>query len=230
MFCKECGIENNDNTLRCKSCYTYLKSSNSPLTGEDKVKVISFFILIFFPFFLLFGGVIITLIIIASIYIMKKNNKFTPMVNARKYIKDYLVFLVVALAALTAFLYYQNQRNDYYYHKADFEEHQQAKKHLKNKKEYVKNIVLNGSNNKIMGSEMPMPDRNGLFNANAGALITDAEIDAVSAYVANGMTGAGADVFAGTCFYCHGEKGEGVYYVAPSLNPMIFYNAQILEK
>ena len=81
----------------------------------------------------------------------------------------------------------------------------------------VKDVVLNGSNNHLLGSEMPMPDRNGLFNANTGALITDAEIDAVSAYVANGMSGAGADVFAGTCSSCHGEDGKGMEYVAPSV-------------
>jgi cytochrome c oxidase cbb3-type subunit 3 len=81
----------------------------------------------------------------------------------------------------------------------------------------VKSVVENGSNNQLLGSEMPMPDRNGLFNANTGALITDAEIDAVSAYVANGMSGAGADVFAGTCSSCHGEDGKGMEYVAPNI-------------
>ena len=81
----------------------------------------------------------------------------------------------------------------------------------------VKHAVENGSNNQLMGNEMPMPDRNGLFNANTGALITDAEIDAVASYVANGMSGAGADVFAGTCVACHGEKGEGMDYVAPNI-------------
>lgn len=81
----------------------------------------------------------------------------------------------------------------------------------------VKDVILNGSNNKLLGSEMPMPDRNGLFNGNTGALITDAEIDAVSAFVANGMTGAGADVYAGACAMCHGEDGKGMEYVAPSI-------------
>ena len=81
----------------------------------------------------------------------------------------------------------------------------------------VKNVILNGSNNHLLGSEMPMPDRNGLFNATTGALITDAEIDTVSAFVANGMSGAGADVFAGTCVSCHGEDGKGMEYVAPSI-------------
>lgn len=81
----------------------------------------------------------------------------------------------------------------------------------------VKFVIENGSNNKLLGSEMPMPDRNGLFNANSGALITDAEIDAVSAYVANGMSGAGADAYAGTCAACHGADGKGMDFVAPSI-------------
>ena len=81
----------------------------------------------------------------------------------------------------------------------------------------VKDAVEHGSNNKLLGTEMPMPDRNGLFNATTGALITDAEIDAVSAFVANGMSGAGADVFAGTCAACHGAEGKGMQSVAPNL-------------
>jgi len=81
----------------------------------------------------------------------------------------------------------------------------------------VKAVIENGSNNQLLGSEMPMPDRNGLFNMTTGALITDAEIDAVSDYVANGMSGAGADVFAGVCASCHGADGMGMEYVAPNI-------------
>jgi len=81
----------------------------------------------------------------------------------------------------------------------------------------VKYVVEHGSNNHLLGTEMPMPDRNGLFNANTGALITDAEIDTVSKYVANGMKGAGADVFAGACAACHGADGKGQPYVAPDI-------------
>ncbi len=82
----------------------------------------------------------------------------------------------------------------------------------------VKHVVENGSNNKLLGFEMPMPDRNGLMNANAGyAPITDSEIDVVSAYVANGMSGAGADVFAGTCAMCHGVDGTGVDNMGPNI-------------
>lgn len=81
----------------------------------------------------------------------------------------------------------------------------------------VKHAILNGANNHLLGTEMPMPDRNGLFNANTNEMITDAEIDLVSKYVANGMTGAGADVFQGVCASCHGVDGKGMEYVAPNI-------------
>jgi len=82
----------------------------------------------------------------------------------------------------------------------------------------IKGVILNGSNNHILGSEMPMPDRNGLMNANNNyAPITDAEIDKVASYVANGMSGEGADIFAGTCASCHGADGKGMDYVAPNI-------------
>jgi len=81
----------------------------------------------------------------------------------------------------------------------------------------VKDVIINGSNNMLMGSENPMPNRYGLFNANTESLITDAEIDLVSDYVANGMSGAGAEVFAGACATCHGADGKGMEYVAPNI-------------
>lgn len=64
-----------------------------------------------------------------------------------------------------------------------------------------------------------MPGKDGLFNANTGAMISDSEIEAVSNYVANGMkgTGAGADVFAGACASCHGVDGKGMGGMSPNL-------------
>lgn len=92
----------------------------------------------------------------------------------------------------------------------------------------VKHVINNGSNNQLLGMEMPMPDRNGLMNANTGALVTDAEIDAVAKYVAGGMKGTeGADVFAGTCAACHGADGKGIDMVGPSIaafNPTLVAN------
>lgn len=85
----------------------------------------------------------------------------------------------------------------------------------------VKHAVVNGANNNLLGTSMPMPDRNGLMNANTNALITDAEIDAVSKYVAGGLKGTeGASVFAGTCAACHGADGKGMEMVAPNIAEM----------
>ncbi|MDX9813663.1 MAG: c-type cytochrome [Sulfurimonadaceae bacterium] len=84
-------------------------------------------------------------------------------------------------------------------------------------KDTVKHVVEHGSNNNLLGMEMPMPDRNGLFNMNTNELISDAEIDQVSAYVANGMRGDGAEVFAGACASCHGPDGKGIDFVAPDI-------------
>ena len=81
----------------------------------------------------------------------------------------------------------------------------------------VKHAIENGSDNSLLGYSMAMPDRNGLFNMNTESLITDAEIDVVSKYVANGMSGEGADVFTGTCSSCHGADGKGISEVGPNL-------------
>lgn len=81
----------------------------------------------------------------------------------------------------------------------------------------IKHVIEKGSNNKLLGTEMPMPDRNGLMNANTGALITDAEIETVSKFVANKMNGDGAEIFAGTCAACHGADGKGIEFVAPNI-------------
>jgi cytochrome c oxidase cbb3-type subunit 3 len=79
----------------------------------------------------------------------------------------------------------------------------------------VKHAIEHGSNN--LGFAAPMPDRNGLFNMNTNALITDAEIEKVATYVAKGMKGDGADIFAGTCAACHGADGKGMAFVAPGI-------------
>jgi len=85
----------------------------------------------------------------------------------------------------------------------------------------VKHVVMNGSSNNLLGTSMPMPDRNGLMNTNTNALITDAEIDAVAKYVAGGLKGTeGASVFAGACAACHGADGKGMEMVAPNIAEM----------
>ena len=93
--------------------------------------------------------------------------------------------------------------------------------HIRITEASVKHVVMNGSNNNLLGTSMPMPDRNGLMNSNTNALITDAEIEAVSKYVAGGLKDTeGADVFAGACAACHGADGKGMEMVAPNIAEM----------
>lgn len=110
MFCKNCGVENQDDSPRCVSCGTYLKLTDSPLNGGDRVQVIAFFILIIFPFFMLFGGIVITLMILGSIYIMKKDKSFAPILKAKKYTKIYLIILALAATVLASVIYHHENR------------------------------------------------------------------------------------------------------------------------
>lgn len=92
--------------------------------------------------------------------------------------------------------------------------------HVRLSEKSVKHVLMNGSNSNLLGTNMPMPDRNGLLNTSTNALITDAEIETVSKYVAGGFKGEGADVFAGTCAACHGADGKGMEMVAPNIAEM----------
>lgn len=115
MFCKNCGIENEDESTNCIKCGTYLRLTDSPLRGGDRVKLIGFFTIILFPFFMLFGGVIITMITLGSIYIMKKDKSFFPILKAKKYIKVYLVILALGVSVLATAIYYEENKNIYDY-------------------------------------------------------------------------------------------------------------------
>lgn len=93
--------------------------------------------------------------------------------------------------------------------------------HVRLSEKSVKHAIMNGANNNLLGTGMMMPDRNGLVNMSTSAPITDAEIDAVSKYVAGNFKGnEGAAVFAGTCASCHGPDGKGMDMVAPNIAEM----------
>jgi len=87
-----------------------------------------------------------------------------------------------------------------------------TKRHLS--KTYVSKVINEGSTQ--LGYDGGMPNRYGLFNMNSGDIISDAEIDVVSEYIAKGFkdaegSTAGKDVFAGACASCHGAAlGEGI--------------------
>ncbi|MCB4766587.1 MAG: SHOCT domain-containing protein [Sulfurovum sp.] len=114
MYCKECGAENKDNNLRCLSCNSYLNISNSPLTGGDRVKIISFFAFLILPFMWLGGSVLIILIAVFALYIMRKDESFTPITNAKKYMKIYLVVVSLVIVSISSIIYYDEKDYSYY--------------------------------------------------------------------------------------------------------------------
>ena len=81
----------------------------------------------------------------------------------------------------------------------------------------ILDTVVNGANNFTSAYPGGMPGMDGLYNAESGAMLTEAEAQEVSRYVANGMNGAGAEIFAGTCASCHGANGEGMAHVGPNI-------------
>ena len=117
MYCKECGAENNDSSLRCTKCNTYFKSSDSPLTGADRTKIIAFFAFLILPFAWFGGSVIVILIAIFGLYIMKKDQSFKPILNAKKWMKVYLIVLAIPITVIASIGYYDN--NTGYWHKDD---------------------------------------------------------------------------------------------------------------
>jgi len=90
MFCKNCGTENSDSSLRCSKCNAYLKSSDSPLDGTGRVKVVSYFVLLCM---LLFFGIIPLIVSFVAIYLMKKDKSFKAIENSRKFLYGYLAFV-----------------------------------------------------------------------------------------------------------------------------------------
>jgi len=93
MFCKNCGTENSDSSLRCSKCNAYLKSSDSPLDGTGRVKVVSYFVLLCM---LLFFGIIPLIVSFVAIYLMKKDKSFKAIENSRKFLYGYLVLVGIS--------------------------------------------------------------------------------------------------------------------------------------
>ncbi|HID00962.1 MAG TPA: hypothetical protein EYP05_06470, partial [Piscirickettsiaceae bacterium] len=95
MYCKECGTENLDNSLRCSKCNAYLKSTNLPLTLFDKLKIIGFFAFLILPYLWAGLSIVVILIVIYALNNMRKTQSFTPIENAKNYIQIYLIIILL---------------------------------------------------------------------------------------------------------------------------------------
>ena len=87
IFCKECGAKNDIDSVQCKKCGSMLQVANTPLSGEERLKIVGFFAFLVLPYFWFGGTVIIVVIIIGSLYIMIKDKNFSAILKSRKYIR-----------------------------------------------------------------------------------------------------------------------------------------------
>ncbi len=124
MICDKCGKLNEDGNKFCNYCGEVFLSNdttNTPLTGLDRVKVGGLFAMLILPyidnlqqnddsgtsgFMLIIFLFVPLLILFSSIYIMKKDKTFLSILNAKKYIKIYLSLLVFSSAVLIGVDYY----------------------------------------------------------------------------------------------------------------------------
>lgn len=96
MVCQKCGKYNDGGNKFCNYCgdvFSVNNDTNTPLTGADRLKIGWLFALLIIPF-AGFGMAIIPLMILwSSIYVMKKDKSFSPILSARKYLIIYLTLL-----------------------------------------------------------------------------------------------------------------------------------------
>lgn len=90
MICKKCTTENNLNAKFCKCCGEELVNTSIPLSGDERVRVIAYFVIIGTSCIFLGIGIIPSLITIASLYIMHKNKSFSSIEASKTTINLYL--------------------------------------------------------------------------------------------------------------------------------------------
>jgi RNA polymerase subunit RPABC4/transcription elongation factor Spt4 len=116
MICQKCGKYNDDGNKFCNYCGATLsedESTNTPLTGSDRLKIGWLFALLIIPFGG-FGMAIIPLLILwSSIYVMKKDKSILPIQNAKKYIKTYLTLLALGWIIGIGMNYYDDNKEVY---------------------------------------------------------------------------------------------------------------------
>ena len=67
------------------------------------------------PFAWFGGSILIILIAIFALYIMKKDQSFMPIINAKKYMKAYLIVVALGMTIITSLVYYNYNEKDYSY-------------------------------------------------------------------------------------------------------------------
>ena len=105
-FCGHCGRSITNSALEGQSNEPILinnANDYTPLTGNERIKVTSFFIILTIGSILILG-LIPMLIVVGSIYSMNKDGDFMRVGDTKKYIVRYVTFVGYAIAIFSAIL------------------------------------------------------------------------------------------------------------------------------
>ncbi len=94
MICDICNTENKAEAIKCTKCDVLLETTDTPLSGNERVRLLSFAIVAFLsPPFL----PIVFILAAYAIYVMKIDKRFNSIINAKKYINKYFLTLAMIL-------------------------------------------------------------------------------------------------------------------------------------
>lgn len=94
MICDICNTENAIGAVKCTACDVLLETTDTPLSGNERAKLLLFAIVTFLsPPFL----PIVFILAAYAVYAMKVDKNFNSIINAKKYISYFLIFAMIVL-------------------------------------------------------------------------------------------------------------------------------------
>ncbi len=76
MICQKCNTDNNTSAKYCKSCGVELKSTNTPLSGGERVSIVAYFLILLATSFPICSGAIPLIVSLVTLYIINTNKNF----------------------------------------------------------------------------------------------------------------------------------------------------------
>lgn len=101
MFCKNCGSEIEIQVSVCSKCGTP-NFLYSPINGEERIRVVTYFLILVVSSIMLVG-IIPLIITLCSIYILKKDKKFSSILMSEKLVNSYIIIISIGLMGLSIY-------------------------------------------------------------------------------------------------------------------------------
>ena len=76
MICQKCNTDNNTSAKYCKSCGVEFESTNTPLSGGERVSIVAYFLILLATSFPMGSGAIPLIVSLVTLYIINTNKNF----------------------------------------------------------------------------------------------------------------------------------------------------------